>query len=85
MSLYLSSGVGAGGHVGGLRLGPPHVQDIGGLHQRLGRRVEAGPALSSALGPALGSALGPALSSALGPALNLALGPAPGPVLRPAI
>ena len=36
---------GARVHVGGLGLCPPHVQDLGGLHRRLRRRLEAGPAV----------------------------------------
>ncbi len=45
----LVASTGAGGHVGGLRLLTPHVQDIRGVHRGLRGRLEAGPALGSTL------------------------------------
>jgi hypothetical protein len=43
MTWHLAAGT--GGDVGGLRLRPSHVQNIGGVHRRFRGRVEAGPTL----------------------------------------
>ncbi len=51
MTWHLAAGT--GGHVGGLRLRSPHVQNIGGVHRRFRGRMEAGQTLGERCGPGL--------------------------------